>query len=516
MKRLSTTSFLLMLLLSTLALHTRSEAQLRDFSYKIGLQTAHFVWTGNEFTDDGLSLLFRPYLRFELSKTFQIGLGAGYGWYQGKDYGANDYKTEIIPLDARLLIMPFEFDTWNPYGYLSWGGTFWWLDDSPRTPRRPVEDDRSGFDALVGIGLGIEIPLSSNWTLELSSGFNVINEGKTNGLDTDLNDDFLHEYDRYYNAGLGIAYAAESCDSDKDNDGLGRCEENELGTDPHNADTDGDGLNDGDEIKKYNTDPLNPDSDGDGLNDYEEVKTYETNPNKADTDGDGLNDYDEVKKYKTDPNNPDTDGDGLKDGEEVNKYNINPNKKDTDGDGLKDGDEVKIHKTDPTKSDTDGDGLTDGIEVNKYKTDPLDKDTDDGGVEDGVEVNKDGTDPLDGSDDGGVKIPEFAHVLFGFDSHKIMKSEESKLFAVHAFLEKNAGIPLLITGHTDSKGRSSYNMKLSVKRAEAAKKWLVSKGIDADRIEVKGYGEDKPVADNKTEEGRAKNRRAELIVDDMK
>jgi outer membrane protein OmpA-like peptidoglycan-associated protein len=515
MKRLATTSFLLLLFLSTIALQSRSEAQLRDFSYKIGIQTAHYVWTGNEFSDDGISLLFRPYLRFELSNYFQLGLGAGYGWFQGKDYGGNDYKTEIIPLDVRLLIMPFQFESWNPYLYLGGGVVNWWLDDSPRFPVRPAEEDRHQLDAFGEIGMGFEFALSPSWTLELSGGFNVINDDAVNGFGSNVDDDFLHEYDRYFNLGLGVAYAAESCDSDKDNDGLGRCEEEELGTDPYNADSDGDGLKDGEEVKKYNTDPLKADSDGDGLNDYEEVMNYETNPNKADTDGDGLNDYDELKKHKTDPNNTDTDGDGLNDGEEVTKYNTDPTKKDTDGDGLKDGDEVKIHKTNPTKVDTDGDGLNDGEEVGKYKTDPLDKDTDDGGVEDGVEVNTDGTNPLDGSDDGGL-VPEFEHILFGFDSYKIMKSEESKLVEAHTYLEKNPSVPLLITGHTDSKGNAKYNMKLSVKRAQAAKDWLVKKGISADRIEIKGLGEDKPFGDNKTEEGRAKNRRAELIVDDMK
>jgi outer membrane protein OmpA-like peptidoglycan-associated protein/opacity protein-like surface antigen len=517
MKRLATTSFFLLLLISTLALQTRSEAQLRDFSYKIGLQAGHYVWTGTEFSDDGIALLFRPFLRFELSNTFQLGLGAGYGWIQGKDYGGNDYKTTIIPLDARLLVMPFHFESWNPYLYLGGGGVYWMIDEMPINPvSQYAIDNDSQFDAFAEIGLGFEFALSPSWTLELSGGYNVINDDNVNGWASDLNEDFLHDNDRYFNAGIGIAYAAESCDSDKDNDGLGRCEEEEIGTDPHSADSDGDGLNDGEEVKKYNTDPLNADSDGDGLNDYDEVKNYETNPNKADTDGDGLNDYDEVKKHKTDPNNPDTDGDGLKDGEEVNKYNTDPTKKDTDGDGLKDGDEVKIHKTNPTKADTDNDGLNDGVEVTKYKTDPLDKDTDDGGVEDGVEVNKDKTNPLDPADDGGIKVPEFEHILFGFDSHKIMKSEESKLTRVHAYLVENPKMPLLITGHTDSKGNAKYNMKLSVKRAENAKKWLVAKGIDASRIEVKGYGEDKPVGDNKTEAGRAENRRAELIVDDVK
>ena len=98
---------------------------------------------------------------------------------------------------------------------------------------------------------------------------------------------------------------------------------------------------------------------------------YKTDPLKADTDGDGLSDGEEVLQYKTDPLKADTDGDGLKDGEEVQRYKTDPLKIDTDGDGLKDGEEVTKYKTDPTKSDTDEGGVDDGTEVAR-KQNPLD------------------------------------------------------------------------------------------------------------------------------------------------
>jgi cysteine-rich repeat protein len=112
------------------------------------------------------------------------------------------------------------------------------------------------------------------------------------------------------------------------------------------------------------------DSDGDGLKDAVEDKNLngqvdagETDPKKADTDGDGLSDGDEVNKYGTDPLKADTDGDGLRDGDEVTKHKTDPKKADTDGDGLSDGDEVNKYGTDPLKADTDGDGVSDGDEV---------------------------------------------------------------------------------------------------------------------------------------------------------
>lgn len=104
---------------------------------------------------------------------------------------------------------------------------------------------------------------------------------------------------------------------DNDNDGLTNSQEEEMSTDPENADTDGDGLLDGAEVNQHGTDPLNPDSDNDGLSDGDEINNYNTAPNNPDTDGDGLTDGEEVNDIGTSPTDPDTDGDGLNDDVEV-------------------------------------------------------------------------------------------------------------------------------------------------------------------------------------------------------
>ncbi len=88
-----------------------------------------------------------------------------------------------------------------------------------------------------------------------------------------------------------------------------------------------------------------------------------TNPKKADTDDDGLTDGNELGLHNTNPLLADTDGDGLSDGREVNTVHTNPLVADTDGDGLTDGQEADVHHCDPTKPDTDGDGYDDGLEV---------------------------------------------------------------------------------------------------------------------------------------------------------
>ena len=71
---------------------------------------------------------------------------------------------------------------------------------------------------------------------------------------------------------------------------------------------------------------------------------------------------------------------------------------------------------------------------------------------------------------------------------------------------------IIAVGHTDSVGSDSYNQKLSVARSESVKAYLVSKGIEKNRVYTEGKGEKQPVADNKTSEGRAKNRRVEIEV----
>ena len=182
---------------------------------------------------------------------------------------------------------------------------------------------------------------------------------------------------------------------DADGDGLSNTNELNLGTSPHRADTDRDGLNDGLEVNGYGTDPLDSDTDNDGLNDGAEV-AHGTNPFDSDSDDDGLSDGSEVSVLGTDPLDSDTDNDNLNDGDEVNVYGTYPLDSDTDNDGLNDGAEVS-HETDPFDPDSDHDGLVDGDEVNICATDPLDPDSEGDGMTDGWEV-KYGLNPLDSAD----------------------------------------------------------------------------------------------------------------------
>ena len=105
-----------------------------------------------------------------------------------------------------------------------------------------------------------------------------------------------------------------------------------------------------------------------------------------------------------------------------------------------------------------------------------------------------------------------ADAFFDFDKAVLKPEAKAKL---DDLVSKTGGINLeviIAVGHTDSVGTDAYNQKLSVKRAEAVKAYLVSKGIEKNRVYTEGKGEKQPVADNKTAEGRAKNRRVEIEV----
>lgn len=105
-------------------------------------------------------------------------------------------------------------------------------------------------------------------------------------------------------------------------------------------------------------------------------------------------------------------------------------------------------------------------------------------------------------------------VLFDFNKDTIKKNYTKDIDHMAGVMKEHSDLKLTIEGHTDNVGKAAYNKKLSQKRADAVKKYMVEKGgIDAQRLNAVGYGQEKPVASNKTKDGRAKNRRVEAAVD---
>ena len=111
-----------------------------------------------------------------------------------------------------------------------------------------------------------------------------------------------------------------------------------------------------------------------------------------------------------------------------------------------------------------------------------------------------------------AKVTYAADAFFDFDKSVLKPEGKAKL---DDLVGKVKGINLeviIAVGHTDAVGADGYNQKLSIRRSEAVKAYLVSKGIEKSRVYTEGKGEKQPVADNKTREGRGKNRRVEIEV----
>jgi outer membrane protein OmpA-like peptidoglycan-associated protein len=479
-------TFLLLVFLLTSSLFSQNT----DGRWTISLRGGGNVWF-NDLSD----LKAGPGGELEIGygATRQLSIGLLTGWellksLQQPTTSAIPWgylKAEGIPasLFAKINLSPGA--TFSPYLYAGVGGFFY--QRRLETGYVPNNDSAWHTSIHVPVGIGFNAFASKNiaFTMDLSYRF------------VDDYTDYTKEgsgftFDSYATAKAGLSLFFGSSDADDDDaDGLTNGEEKKLGSNPENADSDGDGLRDGDEVNKHYTNPNKADTDDDGLGDYAEVVTHHTNPNKKDSDGDGLSDGDEVMKYKTDPL-----------------------KLDSDGDGLQDGTEVSVNGTDPMKPDTDGDKLTDGDEVNKYKTDPLKPDTDVGSVDDGIEVAR-GTDPLNpGDDEVKVKVGEsivMEGIVFATGKADITPQSEETLNKAYDAIRLHPEVAVEIRGYTDNTGSAGTNIKLSQERAEAVKHWLVMKGISSDRIQAKGYGPESPIAPNTTKEGRQKNRRIEFF-----
>ena len=110
------------------------------------------------------------------------------------------------------------------------------------------------------------------------------------------------------------------------------------------------------------------------------------------------------------------------------------------------------------------------------------------------------------------KVTLAADALFDFDKAVIKSDAKAKLDDLVAKLKAINLEVIIAIGHTDSVGSAAYNQKLSLKRAEAVKAFIISKGIEPNRVYTEGKGEKQPIADNKTKAGRSKNRRVEIEV----
>lgn len=173
--------------------------------------------------------------------------------------------------------------------------------------------------------------------------------------------------------------------------------------------------------------------------------------------------------------------------------------------------------------DGDKDGVVDGLDKcpttpagRKVNAEGCELDTDGDGLVDGVDAcptvfakTADGC-PLPPPPAPPKKLT-LDGVNFDNDKATLRPDAAAILDQAAATLKEWGNVKVEVAGHTDSRSADDYNLKLSQRRAEAVRTYLVGKGVSADRLSAMGYGEANPVADNETEEGRFKNRRVELV-----
>jgi outer membrane protein OmpA-like peptidoglycan-associated protein len=284
----------------------------------------------------------------------------------------------------------------------------------------------------------------------------------------------------------------------------------------------------------------------------------------ADRDGDGVLDKDDacpdVAGVATDDPKTngcpvakpsDRDGDGILDaddacpdvpGVKTDDPKTNGCPADKDGDGIPDAQDacpdVPGVKTDDPKTngcpaDKDGDGIPDaqdacpdvpGVKTDNPKTNGCPPDRDGDGIPDSVDAcpdkpgiasddpKKNGCPALAAISNGMIKISE--QVQFKTGSATILPASTNLMNAVLGIMKEHPEIKLVhIEGHTDNKGAAAANKTLSQKRAAAVVGWLVMHGIDKSRMDAQGYGQERPIDSNNTDEGRQNNRRVEFHID---
>jgi OmpA-OmpF porin, OOP family len=182
----------------------------------------------------------------------------------------------------------------------------------------------------------------------------------------------------------------------------------------------------------------------------------------------------------------DTDGDGIPD--DIDRCPLDPE----DKDGFQDEDGCP----DP---DNDGDGIVDAMDACPNNPGPLENRGCPVQKYTLVEVKK-----------GRIEIRQ--QVKFATGKFAILPASFGLLDQVVQVLIDNPGMRIRIEGHTDSVGREKMNLALSQKRADSVKGYLIKKGIELKRLQSRGFGPTRPIASNKTEKGRAQNRRTDFVI----
>ena len=411
--------------------------------------------------------------------TNQTSFGQG-GWFD-EFFNVNDHYN-IIPSISRVRVGRYLGDGFSvgvagslnriemagdiPVGDLS----YYAADLDIRYNLNNIFGKSKWFDPYLAVGGGYTwVDKLGVGTFNGSAGFNVM---FNDNLGLNIQSSYKHSFDEervlpHFQHALGLVVKFGGKDTDKDGiyDRDDECPE-VFGLEAFNGcpDTDGDGIKDGDDAcpNTAGLAALNgcPDADGDGIADKDDQC-----PNEAGTAA----------------NNgcPDADGDGVYDKDDECKDVAGP----------------KENKGCPWP-DTDGDGV-------------LDKD--DNCVNEVGPASNQGCPLVIITEEAKAKLDEFAKAIyFNTGKSSFRAGVEEKLDLIADIMKEYKDSNFHIEGHTDSVGSAKLNQGLSESRAKAVLDYLVSKGVASSRLSSKGYGEDNPIASNRTRRGRQQNRRVDI------
>jgi outer membrane protein OmpA-like peptidoglycan-associated protein len=416
----------------------------------------------------------------------------------------------------------------SPYVFAGAGLSFFNQETSYGSPgidgfqERIITDINADESPTINLpmGGGIRFDLSNSTSLGVEVGVRKTFTDYLDGVAVSANPD---KDDWYVLGGITLSYRWSKPDYDRDGflDDVDSCPQL-AGVDYTNGcpDSDGDGIADDLDRCPYQPGKAEaegcPDTDFDGVPDfYDDCPDYPgdvSGKGCLDTDGDGIKDDDDMCPDCPATNGisgcPDADGDGLEDSRDRCPNLVGSLEQhgcpfmDTDLDGIPDEDDNCPEEAGPRSlngcPDTDGDGLID----REDKCPELAGSLSAAGCPEVTEEIKEAL----------AFVTEA--VQFETGSNKLKPSSTEKLDELVSILEAYPYYHLDIAGHTDSQGNNANNLRLSQRRAEACYDYLKSKGIAIERMKHEGFGEERPIASNKTAAGRMKNRRVtfELYV----
>jgi outer membrane protein OmpA-like peptidoglycan-associated protein/opacity protein-like surface antigen len=401
---------------------------------------------------------------------FSFSANVAYGWVyprdpKGSQFSAvSHYKTILIPFS---LVGRLSFMTDRPvlpYLTVGLGATYWDVRDIAEVKDSVFYPGRTVFKSkitptLVG-GMGYEIYATPSFALDFGVRYSHLLKGNEDTIGTgDDNRGIIEFHFRI------VHYWNNKKDSDKD------------------------GI-----LDKYDADPFAPE-DFDGFKDFDGVPDLDNDndgvPDRFDKapqepeDKDGFQDDDGIP-------DPDNDKDGISD-----RKDKCPNYAE-DFDGYQDEDGCP-------ESDNDGDGISDEKDKCPNYPETVNGYEDEDGCPD-EKPTQPKAPPMP------KKVPiQMKGLNFRSGSARLLPGADEKLFEIGRIMLEHPEIRIEIRGYTDNVGSARSNLRLSQKRAETIKRFLVNHGIASNRIRATGFGEANPIATNATAAGRAKNRRIEFI-----